>query len=600
METNILYHQSCMDGLTEIEDETIKLIVTSPPYPKGMREYEEECSAEADKYVDWIKPLLKGAYRVLHPSGSMILVLMDKIIDGEMHPYLDELKLFVRKIGFKVVDDIIWHKCLAGSTHIYAKSKKGEMPMLIKDMARLKPETVKLWNGTKWTQVLACNRLPQKKEMLKITLRSGESISCTPEHRFQTQRGLLDASDINLGDILEHTYLPEPKTPKDSKHIGLDAAWLAGLYLAEGSMADDTIQIAGHIKEEKRWERIQKIAKDYGGTTTRTINGNHMDIRIYGKLLVAITKELVCGTEAKNKSINSVCWRYSNRFLVEMLNGYLSGDGHWDSKNERWRLGFCRNYNLERDFRALSARLDFKLTLQRGMAKCSNGKFYPSFRGTITFRKSNHLNIKQRYEVVNIGKAPLGTVYDICVEDEPHLFALASGVLTHNSNPLPNVKYSRRPIRAYEHCIWLVKNIELYTWNHDDMRKPYSEATIARYGAVGNIETLHKRSGGQANQTWVDVEPNPRGAACNNIITGCRFSGRDPGHPAKFPEYLPAWFIKSMSAPGDIILDPFAGSGTTLIAAKKLDRLYVGYDIGESYVKRAEKDLAACYSQIEM
>jgi len=66
-------------------------------------------------------------------------------------------------------------------------------------------------------------------------------------------------------------------------------------------------------------------------------------------------------------------------------------------------------------------------------------------------------------------------------------------------------------------------------------------------------------------------------------------SARRIGHPAPFPEELPNRLIHLYSFTNDIILDPFMGSGTTAVAAIKLKRKYVGYDINEEYIKIAEK-----------
>lgn len=60
-------------------------------------------------------------------------------------------------------------------------------------------------------------------------------------------------------------------------------------------------------------------------------------------------------------------------------------------------------------------------------------------------------------------------------------------------------------------------------------------------------------------------------------------------HPAPFPIELPERLIKLYTFSGDVILDPFMGSGTTAIAAIKNGRYYVGYDIDETYCKNAEK-----------
>lgn len=54
-------------------------------------------------------------------------------------------------------------------------------------------------------------------------------------------------------------------------------------------------------------------------------------------------------------------------------------------------------------------------------------------------------------------------------------------------------------------------------------------------------------------------------------------------HPATFPDRLPYDFIGCFCAPGGVVLDPFMGSGTTLVAARNLGRRYIGVDIAEEY-----------------
>jgi len=66
-------------------------------------------------------------------------------------------------------------------------------------------------------------------------------------------------------------------------------------------------------------------------------------------------------------------------------------------------------------------------------------------------------------------------------------------------------------------------------------------------------------------------------------------SAKEIGHPAPFPVELPYRCIQLYTYEGEIVLDPFIGSGQTAIAAIKTGRYYVGYDIEEEYVKLAEK-----------
>lgn len=68
-------------------------------------------------------------------------------------------------------------------------------------------------------------------------------------------------------------------------------------------------------------------------------------------------------------------------------------------------------------------------------------------------------------------------------------------------------------------------------------------------------------------------------------------SAKKIGHPAPFPEDLPRRSIELYTFLEDVVLDPFCGSGTTCVAAKKLGRRYIGYEINADYVELAEKRL---------
>lgn len=452
--------------------------------------------------------------------------------------------------GWILRNDIIW--CLSGGTWVYARTQKGDMPVMIRDLARLNPATVKLWNGEKWTQLLGMSKTGRDSSELEIVLRSGERISCTPTHKFPTRRGLLTAGDLRIGDILQRVRLPEPEVTKDSLHISLDAAWLAGLYIAEGSRAGDTIQIAGHANEEIRWERVRAIAQSYGGSATRTVDGNEMDIRIYGKVLNAIIDTLVTGEDAKTKGIAPVCWRYSNAFLLSLLDGYLSGDAHHDTKNNRWRLGFTRNYNLERDLRTICARLGFKLKLQMSSV-LDNGKDVPTFRGEIRMIRSGHFAEKDTSEIVEIRKSRCREVYDLGVEDEPHVFALASGILTHNSkpNPMPE-SVTDRCTKAHEYIFMLAKR-EDYYFDAEAIKEPYQETSLTRIKTGWNGNKKRDWPGDNHNNfdkymgTEQAAQAAARGANKRSVWTVATqpFSG---AHFACWPEKLVEPMIKAGSS----------------------------------------------------
>ena len=517
--------------------------------------------------------------------------------------------------GWYLRQDIIW--CLSGGTRVYARTQKGEMPTTIKDIARLDPATVQLWNGEKWTQLLGMSQSSRNADELEITLRSGEKIACTPTHKFPTERGLLTADELRPGDRLIRTTLPPPSAPLDSRHMTDDAAWFAGLYLAEGSRSGRALQIAGHVKESERWERVKAIAAAYGGSATRTIDGNRMDIRGYGKMLHALVDMLVSGTNAKTKHLNPRCWQYSNHFLHALLQGYLSGDGHYDPKNARWRLGFTRNDALAADMRTLAARLDAHLVLNQSHATLA-GKRFPIYRGELRFERSGHWNQKHTEEIVSIGKARCRVVYDLGVEDEPHLFALASGILTHNSkpNPMPE-SVTDRCTKAHEYIFLLAKSPRYY-YDAEAIKEDVAESQVGRVrddviGGNKGDDVHHSPGGryskgrggrnafrGQGHFRYGENGPaNRAGRNMKDIAAGEDKRNRRSvwtvttkpyreAHFATFPPDLIQPCIRAGCPAGGTVLDPFGGSGTTGEVAASEGRKAILIELNPQYVKLAQ------------
>ena len=66
-----------------------------------------------------------------------------------------------------------------------------------------------------------------------------------------------------------------------------------------------------------------------------------------------------------------------------------------------------------------------------------------------------------------------------------------------------------------------------------------------------------------------------------------------------FPEKLPEFFIKLLTDPQDVVYDPFAGSGTTLMVSKRLSRHYLGTEIVKEYTDLAETRINSVPDKIE-
>jgi DNA modification methylase len=370
------------------------------------------------------------------------------------------LALALRADGWYLRQDIVW--CLSGGTWLYARTANKVGPMMLKDLARLKPETVELWNGERWSRVVSWTRNRDKNRRgLELVLRSGERIGCTDRHLWPTQRGNVPAGLLERGDVVSTTRLPD--SDKAAGWLEAEAFWFAGLYLAEGSRSGATLQLAGHVRETLRFERVQRLVEHYGGTA-RVYNhvGKSQAIHVDSIGLSAVVETLIAGRTARDKRLSPRAWRFRNWALKALAEGYLEGDGHDDIGNGRIRLGFCRNYSLERDLRALAARLGATMTLNPSTAT-AKGKTFPSFKGEWRWTRRGHHNEKDRGEIVEIRKSRAREYWDVEVADHPNLFALASGVLTHNSKPNPMPESTEdRCTKSHEYLFHLSKSARYF------------------------------------------------------------------------------------------------------------------------------------------
>ena len=94
--------------LKELQDNSVDLIVTSPPYADQRKMTYGGVSP--NEYVEWFLPISKELLRVLKPTGTFILNIKEKVVDGERSTYVMELILEMRKQGWIWTEEFIWHK----------------------------------------------------------------------------------------------------------------------------------------------------------------------------------------------------------------------------------------------------------------------------------------------------------------------------------------------------------------------------------------------------------------------------------------------------------------------------------------------------------
>lgn len=103
-----LYLGDCEDVLKKIPDNSVDLIFTSPPYADQRKK--TYGGIHPDDYVEWFLPKTEQMLRVLKPTGTFVLNIKEKVVDGERSTYVMELILAMRKQGWLWTEEFIWHK----------------------------------------------------------------------------------------------------------------------------------------------------------------------------------------------------------------------------------------------------------------------------------------------------------------------------------------------------------------------------------------------------------------------------------------------------------------------------------------------------------
>ena len=146
--------------------------------------------------------------------------------------------------------------------------------------------------------------------------------------------------------------------------------------------------------------------------------------------------------------------------------------------------------------------------------------------------------------------------------------------------------------RSHAHLFYFVKDAEHYTFNDGAIRVPSARQLVygdARANPKGRLpdDTWILRPQDLAQGFGADEDTWYFPRVCGT------FKERAGWHGCQMPEQLLGRIIRSTSNEGDVVLDPFGGSGTTLTVAKKLKRQFLGFELSEEYAERINKRLAA-------
>lgn len=199
-------------------------------------------------------------------------------------------------------------------------------------------------------------------------------------------------------------------------------------------------------------------------------------------------------------------------------------------------------------------------------------------------------------EVVRLLK-PAGTFW-LAIGDE---FAAELKVLFHRELGLNlrnwviwyytfGVHCSRKFARSHAHLFYFVKDPRHFTFNDQAVRVPSARQLIY-------ADRRANPRGRLPDDTWIlrpqDVPDGFEPATDTWYVPRVcgTFKERAGWHGCQMPEQILGRIIRACSDEGGLVLDPFAGSGTTLAAARKLGRRYLGFELSAEYVARAETRL---------
>ncbi|MBI5300509.1 MAG: hypothetical protein HY868_00115 [Chloroflexi bacterium] len=595
----------CADSRTmrEVDDGSVQLIVTSPPYNVGKDYTTHYDEMALEEYLGYLKLIWQECARVLVPGGRIAV----NIANTWRKPYVP-LNTYIAKqlidLGLLMRGEIIWDKgpCLSGNTKFFVRDREtGSVSCRrLSDLHdydtwhKVDIEAVDQAGRPCWQPIV---NLWETKHLSGrvLTFSDGSAVTATANHRFPRPDGtLVLAKNLHVGDCLKRSRAtPEYEGTIPLAFASESLAWALGLYLAEGSINHrngrgvSSISYTLHKDEIKFVERLEQVWSSFGCAVNYRIVENKIKANISGQIAYVIIREFIAGTSARTKLPLDSVLRAPREWRAAFLQGWLDGDGHFDALNNCWE-GNTTGANLRfmPVMRALTRSLGYRLHHSAGWATADEtGKRYQVIRWKLYLAESSHHNA-MNWDTIQIKEISerKARFFDVELAHAPHLFVLANGIVSHNSAGIstawgsfarasnPTLRDVHEYILVFCKETWKlqvthgnesgIENLEFVEWTKSVWRSPHEEIADAQ-NSIWQFDTHSRRRNKHA-----------------------------PAHPAPFPLDLPLRLILLYTNMGDVVLDPFVGSGTTALAAKMTQRHYVGYEITPEYCTMAEERIA--------
>ena len=106
--STMLYCDDCLNVLKMMPDNSVDLIITSPPY--ADQRAKTYGGIKPDLYVEWFSPIAQELLRVLKPDGTFVLNIKEKVVNGERHLYVLDLIKSMKEMGWLWTEEFVWSK----------------------------------------------------------------------------------------------------------------------------------------------------------------------------------------------------------------------------------------------------------------------------------------------------------------------------------------------------------------------------------------------------------------------------------------------------------------------------------------------------------
>lgn len=198
-------------------------------------------------------------------------------------------------------------------------------------------------------------------------------------------------------------------------------------------------------------------------------------------------------------------------------------------------------------------------------------------------------------------KQLLGLPWRFAIAMQDKGWILRNSIIWHKPNAMPSSVKDRFG-NCYEYVFMFVKS-KRYYFDLDAVREPHQSGIRAKFN-IRVCEVQKGRSEARLGSvaSKEEIEMYDEQEMCGSVINSI---GKNPGdvwrittkphafaHFAVFPEELTERMIKCGCSKNGLVLDPFMGSGTVAVVAKRLGRQYLGFELNEKYIKIAERRLA--------